>query len=210
MTALNPQLISKIAYNILDEDIKENSIIKAFSRAGKKIKKVDNKFYEIMGLGREELDKYEAKSEHQEDSKERYYDSGDQFDFYLDIKKEISIAKSYLFIIDSYINEGLLEVYLEKLPPGIEIKILLNSKNPRGNFMHVARMFARKKGVNFEVRESLECHDRAIFIDKTGWVIGCSIKDNAKNKPAYMIGLRNPQILEKIYRRIWLASQKLI
>lgn len=49
--------ISKIAHKILDEDIFPNSISKALSRAGKKIRRHGNGFYEIMRSGREELEK---------------------------------------------------------------------------------------------------------------------------------------------------------
>jgi hypothetical protein len=71
-------------------------------------------------------------------------------------------------------------------------------------------MFSRKSGVKFEVRASSECHDRAIFIDKEGFVLGSSIKDTAKNKPAYLIRLNNPSRLEKGYQKIWNFSKSLI
>jgi len=208
--ALSPQGISNIAHRILDEDINKNSVSKAFSRAGKKIKNIGNGFYEIMGPGREELKKYEDSFKSEEDFKERFYESGDQFDFYRDIKKIISNTKKGIFIVDSYVDEDLFEMYVEKIPRSVEIKILTNSCHVGENFKKIAKMFSKKQGVNFQTRESLECHDRALFIDEGGWVIGNSIKDNAKNKPAYMVQLINPLKLYKIYQRVWNSASKIV
>lgn len=149
-------------------------------------------------------------SESEEDFKERFYESGDQFDFYQDIKKIILNASKQVFIIDSYVDEDLLEIYLEKLPLGVEIRVLTNSYSNKGNFVSVARMFAKKRGVKFESRESAECHDRAIFVDGFGWVIGNSIKNTAKNKPTYMLRLSEPIKLEKIYNRVWASASKIV
>ena len=206
--SLSPQGISYVAHKILEEDIKKDSISRSFSRAGKKVKNVGNRCYEIMSPGRQELKKYEE-DKNEEDFKERFYDSGNQFDFYLDIKKIIANAKKSIFIIDSYVEENLFEMYIEKAQQNIEIKILTNSIHPRGNFVQVSRMFAKKHGANFEARESLECHDRQIFVDDSGWVIGQSIKDNARNKPAYFIKLINPSILKKMQERIWNSATKI-
>jgi len=57
VSALSSQDISELAYKILDEDIRKNSISKAFSRAGKRVKNIGGGFYEIMGAGREEIKK---------------------------------------------------------------------------------------------------------------------------------------------------------
>lgn len=209
-SSLSPECISKIAHHILDEDIERNSVSKAFSRAGKRIKRLGDGFYEIMGVGHEELKNFEESFEREHNFKERFYDSGDQFDFYQDIKKIMSEAKKSVFIVDSYVDEDLFENYIEKIKIGIDIKILTNSRNPKGNFVKIAKMFAKKKGVKFGAKESLECHDRIVFIDNNGWIIGQSIKDNAKNKPAYMIKLINPDKLEKIHQRVWNFATKIV
>ena len=202
--------ISNIAHEILDDYIKENSLSKAFSRAGNKIRRWSGGFYEIMGPGRKELDKKMEEIKEQEKFREKFYNIGDQFDFYLDVKQLISGTSQKIFIIDSWINEDLLEVYLAKVPTKVKIKILTNAKNPKGNFTKVARMFSRQHKGKFEVRESPFCHDRAIFIDDLGWVFGQSIKDSAKNKPTYMIKLDHPVKLEKIYNILWNLAKKIV
>jgi len=140
--------------------------------------------------------------------RERFYEAGSQFDFYLDLKYFISSAKKRVFIVDSWIDEDILEIYLNKVAGNIEIKIL--TKSPKGNFTKIARMFIKKHKGKFESRACLECHDRAIFIDDNGWVVGQSIKDSAKNKPTYMIKLENPGKLEKIYNKLWNSSKKIV
>jgi len=121
--------------------------------------------------------------------KEIFYDRGEQYDFYKDIKKLIQIAKVKIFIVDSYIDQDLFEVYLDKINQNIELEILTNSNTPKGNIKKIASMYRKKHKGKFEIREINLCHDRAIFIDDEGWVIGQSIKDLARNKPSYMIKL---------------------
>ena len=80
-----------------------------------------------------------------------------------------------------------------------------------GNFIKLGRMFKGQQKGTFEVRESLYIHDRGIFIDSNeGWVMGQSIKDGAKNKPTYLIKLRNPNKLREIYEGMWKSSKKIV
>lgn len=70
----------------------------------------------------------------------------------------------------------------------------------------VMQKFKVKPGITFEARKSSEIHDRVIFIDGTEcWVMGQSIKDAAKRKPAYMAPLPSDVISlkAKYYEDIW-------
>ncbi len=51
-------------------------------------------------------------------------------------------------------------------------------------------------------------HDRMLFIDQRGWVIGQSIKDAARKKPTYLIELEEPSLSTErdIHNRIWAAA----
>lgn len=142
--------------------------------------------------------------------KEKFYDKGEQYDFYSDVKDMVTNAKQRIFIVDSYLDGDLLDIYLKKMPLDVELKILTNSDNPKGNFPKIARMFAKKHKATFETRESPFCHDRAIFIDEHGWVIGQSIKDLAKNKPSYLRKLDSPAKLEKFFKSLWNNSKKVV
>ncbi len=138
------------------------------------------------------------------------YDKGSRFDFHVDIKNIIGQAKKEIIIVDSWINEDLLEMYLKVLNDNVNILILTNKNNPKGNFVKVANYFKSQHKGSFEARETEFCHDRAIFYDNSqGWVMGQSIKDAAKNKPTYMIKLKNPLKLQSIYMHLWSSAKKI-
>ena len=52
-------------------------------------------------------------------------------------------------------------------------------------------------------------HDRVLFVDQRGWVIGQSIKDAAAKKPTYLIELNEPSLTAdgEIHNRIWAAAR---
>jgi len=150
-----------------------------------------------------------ALAEYSEELIERIYDKGSRFDFHLDIKNILSKTKKDLFIIDSWANEDLLELYLKNMPKNIFIRILVGDK-PKGKIVKIGNMFVTQYGKILEIRESSYIHDRAIFCDSnSGWVMGQSIKDGAK-KPTYLIKLRDPKRLKDIYETIWKTSKKIV
>jgi ribosomal protein L31E len=131
------------------------------------------------------------------------------YNFYKDIKNIICSAKKEIIIIDSYINEELFNLYLEKIPPKIRIRIITNPNNPKGNFYVIAKKFALTPNIKFELKENNDCHDRMIFIDNNAWVIGQSIKDAGK-KPTYLINVKKAYQLFEIFKEMWSSSIKVI
>jgi hypothetical protein len=67
-------------------------------------------------------------------------------------------------------------------------------------------MYAKSRSL--ELRSSADVHDRRLFIDRRGWVIGQSIKDAARKKPPYLIELEEPSLRAErdIHHRIWGAA----
>jgi hypothetical protein len=67
-------------------------------------------------------------------------------------------------------------------------------------------MYAKSRPL--ELRYSADVHDRTVFLDHRGWVIGQSIKDAARKKPTYLIELDEPLLTAAtdIYSRIWAAA----
>jgi hypothetical protein len=183
----------------IKDKLKEIEKIKKHSIKKEEIEKILENLKELKQLSKIDVQNFD----------ERYYEENGQYDFYKDLKSIIINSKKEIFIIDSYLHEDILNIYLDKILPNIKINILTNSKTPKGNFPKIARMFSKKHQEIFEVRENEKCHDRAIFLDNDGWIIGNSIKDNAKNKPAYLIKLRRPKKLKEIYRKIWHTSTKI-
>ena len=143
----------------------------------------------------------------EEDLSERIYDQKSRFDFRIDIKEIFDKANKEIFIIDSWINEDLLEIYLKNIKRKIKIRVL-SGENPKGKIVKLINDFNNQYN-SLQIRESSKIHDRGVFTDNCeGWVMGQSIKDAAKEKPTYLIKLQNPKQLETIYKKIWNLSKK--
>ncbi len=138
---------------------------------------------------------------------EKVYPKGHIYDFYKDIRDITKEAKNEVFVIDAYVDEDLLNLYLEKIPIGVKIKIL--TKQPKGNFITVAQKFKIKPKVDFEVRRSNDCHDRLFFIDDKCWVMGQSVKDAGK-KPTYLVKIEVYDLFRKVFDDLWKTASKLV
>jgi hypothetical protein len=143
------------------------------------------------------------------EAREIIYGKGDAYDFYKDIKKILKEAKMEVMVVDAYVNEELLDLYLEKVLPKVRIKILTNPNTYKGNFYTVARKFALKPNRNFEVKEDNDVHDRAIFVDNDSYVVGQSLKDAGK-KPTYLILVHKSNELRKVFDAVWKSAKKTI
>ena len=99
-------------------------------------------------------------------------------------------------------------LYVGKVPATATVRILSNKIGT--NVDTVARMYAKSRSL--ELRSSADVHDRRLFIDRRGWVIGQSIKDAARKKPTYLIELDEPLLTaaRDIYNRIWAAAAVVI
>jgi len=138
---------------------------------------------------------------------EKAYEKGQIYDFYKDIREITQSAKNEVFLVDSYVAEEALDLYLDKIPSDIKIRILTNK--PQGNFLSVAHKFKTKPSVNFEVRQNKDCHDRLYFVDNACWIIGQSIKDVGK-KPTYLIKIESHDIFRLVFENLWKASSILV
>lgn len=132
------------------------------------------------------------------------YEPGDEYAFYRDLVLLIETAAHDVLIVDAYIDEKVFNLYVSKVSVGVPVHILTNKI--AANVEIVARMYAKKGPL--ELRSSADIHDRAIFLDRRGWVIGQSIKDAAKKKPTYLIELNEPSLTASrdAYSRIWSAA----
>ena len=95
----------------------------------------------------------------------KVYGPGDAYDVYRDLGNIIAAAKNSVFVADSYTNEEVFELYLEKLKPAIHIRLLTGT--PSAALKTVAAKFGKRPGVKFEARFTKEIHDRVIFVDGT-------------------------------------------
>jgi hypothetical protein len=133
------------------------------------------------------------------------YDPGQEYEFYLDVKAIVSLAKQELFVIDPYLSREIFDTYASAIPRTVHFR-LLGANVPTDVQTH-AQKYA--SGGNFEFRATNAIHDRAIFADYRVWVCGQSLKDAAKKKPTYIVE-HDGALMRPGYETIWAASQKLI
>lgn len=135
------------------------------------------------------------------------YDKGQVYDFYKDIKAISLTANTEFFLVDSYVDEEVLDLYIAKLPSNINIKILTNKI--QDNFLTVAKKLKLKPNVKFEVRQNTDCHDRLLFVDNVCWIMGQSIKDAAK-KPTYLVRIDASELFKKVFEDLWKVSKVIV
>jgi hypothetical protein len=138
---------------------------------------------------------------------EKVYSKGYAYYAYKDILDIIREAKNEVTVTDNYADEELINLYLEKIPEKVRIRVLI--KEPKGNFMVVAKKFKTKPNVDFEVRKIMEWHDRWVFVNNGCWVMGQSIKD-AGTKPTYLVKLEAYDLLKKAFDEIWSKASPLV
>jgi hypothetical protein len=134
------------------------------------------------------------------------YGPGEQYDFYRDLSSLIVTTTKEIFIVDAYLDEEVFNLYVDKVPGSATVRIL--SANKIGpNVATVAKMYVKSRPL--ELRSSADIHDRTVFFDQRGWVIGQSIKDAARKKPTYLIELDEPLLnaARNIYDSIWAAAR---
>jgi len=162
---------------------------------------------DLPNIKTEIVDYLETQEVSKQNKKEKLYPKGYEYDVYRDILAKIKNAKIEIFVIDAYVNEELLNLYLEKIPKQVKIRILTNK--PKGNFITVAKKYKGKPNVDFEVRQSSDCHDRLFFLDDECWAIGQSVKD-AGRKPTYLIRIEGYAFFKNVFDNLWNNASKLL
>lgn len=136
------------------------------------------------------------------------YEPDEEYALYLDLSSLLLAATRDILIVDAYIDEKVFDLYVSKVSSNVTVRILSNKIT--ANTETVARMYAKNRPL--EMRSSADVHDRTVFIDQRGWVIGQSIKDAARKKPTYLIELNEPLLAtaKDVHERIWRAATVII
>ena len=132
---------------------------------------------------------------------------GAAYDFFKALNDLIATAKTEIFIADPYLDAEIFDGYLERVPDGVSVRLLLN-KNAQ-NVQVAAMKFQIQFPSKIEIRRSSDIHDRAIFVDQTEcWVLGASIKDAAVKKPTYLVPIALDVASAKLkhYEAIWASG----
>jgi hypothetical protein len=136
------------------------------------------------------------------------YEVGDEYAFYRDLSSLIETATQDILFVDAYLDEEVFNLYVSKVSAAATVRILSKKVGP--NVCTVAEKYAKTRPL--QMRSSPAIHDRVVFLDQRGWVIGQSIKDAAQKKPTYMIELNEPLLTPSrdTYNRIWAAATHMI
>jgi hypothetical protein len=136
------------------------------------------------------------------------YDPGDEYAIYRDLSAIIENATSDVMIIDAYLDERTFNLYVDKVARHVSVRILSNKIG--ANVEAVAKMYA--SGRVLELRASPAVHDRVLFLDDRGWVIGQSLKDAAKTKPTYLVELTEPALsaLRDAHKALWTTARTIV
>lgn len=136
------------------------------------------------------------------------YKPGEQYELYRDLSKIISVATREVMIVDAYLDKASFNLYVEKDNKVVSVRVLSNRVS--SNLEMAAKLCAA--GHALELRASPNVHDRAVFADDRGWVLGQSLKDAAKAKPTYLVELAEPALtaLRKAHYTVWSGARSIV
>ena len=136
------------------------------------------------------------------------YNTGDEYDFYRDLSSLVEAATNEILIVDAYLAEDVFNLYVSKVPDSATVRILSDKIGP--NVEVVAGKYAKSQ--QLKLRSSMNIHDRMVFLDQRGWVIGQSIKDAAQKKPTYLVELTEPvlALARDAHEKIWKEAKVII
>lgn len=133
------------------------------------------------------------------------YGPGDAYKFLKDVRTLLTSASKEVFVVEPYPNEEIFELYLDKVAPGVNMKLLY--KTPKDQFATVGKKFILKPGIKLEVRQSSSIHDRHLFVDGRCWIVGKSLKDAAVKDPTYVAEVEDIGVdARKEYDSIWITA----
>jgi hypothetical protein len=134
-------------------------------------------------------------------SRTKVVEEGSEFDFYRELSSHTQAAKDEIFIIDSYVDEEAIELYLADVDESISKKIL--TINTSGKFDQVARKFVKRSDDSVEVRLHNDVHDRIVFVDNQCFLIGNSIKDAGHRRPTYIVETMSTEPFREPWDEMW-------
>lgn len=106
--------------------------------------------------------------------KSLYIKKGEYFEPYLIVRELFLSAKTEIVLIDSYINDQVLQM-VHLLPNQISVRIITNRISPADFCLQVAKL--RNEGYQISVQKTNVFHDRFLCVDGEWWHSGHSFKD---------------------------------
>ena len=108
--------------------------------------------------------------------------TGSVFDYFDEIRKVISEARSDLLFVDPYLDAEFVGRYLPHVVPGTSVRLL--GRERMTTLVPAVEMMRQQSGLNITVRAAKSFHDRYLFVDgRACYQSGASFKDGAKRAP---------------------------
>jgi len=137
---------------------------------------------------------------------EKIYDKASQYDIYKDLRDLVKKASKEVFIVDSWIDETIFELYVEDIPTKVPVRIL--TKNYKPKFLTVAKMLVKKRPLEIRINNDV-VHDRYLFVDDRCLMLGSSIKD-AGNKPTIITEIHKKDDMYKIWNNYFNSGTNIL
>ena len=145
--------------------------------------------------------------QHEKHPKEKTYAREKEYNLYKDLKSIFANAKRDVFVVDAYVDKTMYERYIEEIPQIAKVRILTN--RPSSSVIEVGKMIAKTRSL--KVVDSNSVHDRYVFVDGKGWMLGASLKDAARLKPTTLIQLQDAyKETFDLYETMWKTGKKII
>lgn len=218
---ITTKTISKVLADLVEINVSEIALARAFARAGSKVKSYKEDGitqYEIMGEGRTFL-----KSQYQNmDANEVFFFSGRNAwsDLNVHFPKMINLLKGDLCIVDPFYGHGTFTV-LEKFGKHRKIRLMSaqlgdqEQKNEQGFDDHLNRFKSEFKNVKLrKYPNKYELHDRYIIAENALVIVGHGIKDIA-SKESFVVYLPDKMVseflpmLRDIFEERWNKAQNI-
>jgi hypothetical protein len=135
------------------------------------------------------------------------FESGQQFDYFDEIRKILESATSDVLVIDPYLGADFISKYLPHIKGDVQIRLLV--ENQITQVRTTVEAYVAQYGANVEVRKSSGMHDRYIFIDKKEcYHSGATFKDGAVKSPTTLTQITDAfaPVLQ-IYEEAWAAGK---
>ena len=129
------------------------------------------------------------------------------FDYFDEIRKIISLARSDLFFVDPYLDADFVSQYLPQVPIGVRLRLLAREK--LATLMPAVRLFAQQSGSNIEVRSPANFHDRYFIVDrKSCYQSGSSFKDGGRKAPSTITQITDAfTAVLQTYENLWQSAK---
>jgi len=128
-------------------------------------------------------------------------EEGAEFNFYRKLSSCVDDAEREVLIIDPYVNQEVIELYLTDLDESVSKKIL--TKNTKDKFDQVAEKFTSRSSHSLEIRKHNDLHDRIVFVDGQCFIVGISLKDAGYRRPTYIIQTKSTKHFRKPWEDMW-------